>query len=130
MWKAAAICLSVFLRSAKKSFVSLPGVVSFSTALLYSYRTSSITIGLSLYSYRFGFVVCYLNTVFLSFLCVLCVSLSLCAAGMPRGKRLKSQTKEVVMSVYRYFEKMERKTKRRNATSQSALKRTSKATSK
>ena len=103
--------------------MSLPGVVSFSTALLYCYRTGSITVGLSLYSYRFGFVLCYLNTVFLSFLCVLCVSLSLCAAGMPRGKRLKSQTKEVVMSDYQYFEEMERKTKRRNATSQSALKR-------
>ena len=60
----------------------------------------------------------------------LCISLSLCAAGMPRGKRLKSQTNEVVMSVYRYFEKMERKTKKRNATSLSALKRTSEATSK
>ena len=58
------------------------------------------------------------------------VLLSRCTAGMPRGKRLKSQTKEVVLSVYRYFEKMERKTKRRNATSQSALKRTSEATSK
>ena len=43
------IRLSVFLRSAKKSFVSLPGVVSFSTALLYCYRTGSITIDLSLF---------------------------------------------------------------------------------
>ena len=84
-WKSR---LSVFLRSAKKSFVSLPGVVSFSAALLYCYHTGSITIGLSLYIYRFGFVFCYLNTVFPSFLCVLCVSSSVCAAGMPRGKRL------------------------------------------
>ena len=51
-------------------------------------------------------------------------------AGMARGKRLKSQTKEVVLSVYRYFKKMERKTKRRNATSQSAFKITSEATSR
>ena len=48
---------------------------------------------------------------------------------MPRGKRLKSPTKEVVVSVYRYFEKMERKNKGRNPCSLSSLKRTSEATS-
>jgi len=47
---------------------------------------------------------------------------------MLRGKCLRSQTKEVVvMSVY---QKMEHKTKRRNATSHSVLRRTAEATSK
>ena len=49
---------------------------------------------------------------------------------MPRGKRLRSQVKEVVMNVYHYFEKMDKKTKKGYATSYSALKRTSEATSK
>ena len=44
---------------------------------------------------------------------------------MPRGKRLRSQAKEIVMNVYRYFEKADKKSRR---PSLSALKRTSEAT--
>ena len=58
--------------------MSLPGVVSFSTAL---YHSGSVTIGLSLFSYRFGFVFCYLNRVFPSFfVCFVCIIKSLCCS--------------------------------------------------
>ena len=41
--------------------------------------------------------------------------------GMPRGKWLKSQMKEVLLSIYRFLEKMECKTKRKNTTCKNAL---------
>ena len=68
--KAAAISLSFFLRSAKKSFVSLPRVVSFYTALLYCYRTRfhydrSFAIQLSIWICLLLFK--YIYTVFPSF---------------------------------------------------------------
>jgi len=82
-----------------------------------SYLISSTGIVLSRY-----FFICIVFAIeiqhLLLFLSVLRFSLSLCAAGIPS------------VSVYRYFEKMEHKTKRRNATSQSALRRTAKATRK
>jgi len=49
---------------------------------------------------------------------------------MPGKKRLRSQKKEMVMGVYQYFEKVERNTKGRNATSHSSLRRTAEAITK
>ncbi len=57
--------------------------------------------------------------------CIVVFSLPFVRSFCSVGKRLRSETKEVVASVYRYFEKMDLKTKRRYATSHSALKRTS-----
>ena len=46
---------------------------------------------------------------------------------MPKGRKLASGVKEVLASVYIYFEKMEKKSKK-VSTMESALKRTSEAT--